>query len=281
MKTILICGPQGNQKALAHKIAKICSLSDIVVCTGYKSRKRSFSLVARVLWQKICSILVGLKFRSVWFGVMNYYESIYPAFPLVPSLICSDVNDRLVIEKVSTIKPELIVVSGTNLLGSQLIDEILKYGQVVNLHTGISPYIKGGPNCTNWCLAIREFGLIGNTVMWLSSGIDSGNLIATERTALTGNESLLDLHIKVMEHAHDLYVRCIGSLAGGKLLPDVSQNDFPVKRLFLSRHWGLYEMISALLNFYLYFHMNSKYLHIPSDIKLVSLNSEVQPLPRS
>jgi methionyl-tRNA formyltransferase len=42
--------------------------------------------------------------------------------------------------------------------------------------------------------------MIGSTVMLLDDGIDSGNIIASARTPLNGRESLLELHIKVIDH---------------------------------------------------------------------------------
>jgi len=37
-----------------------------------------------------------------------------------------------------------------------------------------------------WCLAKNWLHLIGNTVMWIDPGIDSGDLLSTERTPLDG-----------------------------------------------------------------------------------------------
>lgn len=45
--------------------------------------------------------------------------------------------------------------------------------------------------------------------MWIDEGIDTGNIITTEQTPLRGNESLFQIHLKVMDHAHDLYLRSI------------------------------------------------------------------------
>ena len=123
-------------------------------------------------------------------------------------------------------------MSGTNLLRKPLIEEILKYGKIMNLHTGLSPYIKGGPNCTNWCLALRRFGFIGNTIMWLNSGIDSGNIIISDTTTLTGKESLSELHIKVMDHGHEMYINAIERFVEGNNLPNISQEEFSEKGYF-------------------------------------------------
>jgi methionyl-tRNA formyltransferase len=143
----------------------------------------------------------------------------------------------------------LVAVSGTNLVGRKIIAEAASRRGIVNLHTGISPYVKGGPNCTNWCLATRKFDLIGNTVMWLDPGIDTGNIIATERTPLTGDEDLAELHWKVMEHAHDLYRRAIAKIASGEPVASVPQSELGTGPVYYLADWTATQMIKARRNF--------------------------------
>ena len=138
----------------------------------------------------------------------------------------------------------------------------------MNLHTGISPYIKGGPDCTFWCLCLKEFDLIGNTIMWIDSGIDSGNIIATEQTILNGNESLVELKIKTMNHAHDLFLRAIERFYNKIPLKSIKQSNLNPHRLFLSKHWGLKEKIISLFNYYIYFRESNI---VPTQKKLISL----------
>ena len=225
-----------------------------------------------MIWNKLSTALTFFIFRRAWFGMLHYYDFRFKEFPISPNLIVDNINDVKVIALIKEIKPALVVVSGTNLLKDNLINEIHNHGKVINLHTGISPYVKGGPNCTNWCLFLKEFHLIGNTVMWLDKGIDSGNLIATERTPLGGGESLTELHIKVMEHAHCLYVNVIEKFVKDFDLPNISQNNFDVKRLFLSRHWGLYQMVIAIFNFYVYYYEGSRFLNATEYVKLIDVN---------
>jgi folate-dependent phosphoribosylglycinamide formyltransferase PurN len=269
MKIILLCGSQGNQKALAHRIHSAIGLEEIVLWNGTSSRKIHFAKSLTTIWQKICTILTVSFYRRAWFGMLNFYEARFPEFPIEPSLICNDINDNEVLKRIADLKPDLVVVSGTNLLRLPLIETIVRYGRVMNLHTGIAPYNKGGPNCTNWCLYLREFGLIGSTVMWLDSGIDSGNIISTDRTLLNGSESFRELHIKVIDHAHCLYVEAIEKFKNGYGLPSVPQDSFVENRLFLSNQWGLLQMLVGLFNFYLLFRPGSKYLDLPKGVQLV------------
>lgn len=143
----------------------------------------------------------------------------------------------------------------------------------MNLHTGISPYVNGGPNCTNWCLANKKFSYIGNTVMWLNEGIDSGNLILTERTKLLGNESLSALHIKVLEHAHEIYQQCIVRYLSKQSLPNVEQNSIAKGETYYTKNWSAIKSFQAFINFCFYF--NEKSLTANADeIRLVSFNED-------
>jgi len=109
---------------------------------------------------------------------------------------------------------------------------------ILNLHTGVSPYVKGGPNCTNWCIATNQFHLVGNTIMWIDEGIDSGNIITTELTKVDWSKSLLDIHIAVMEHAHLLYVKAIKYLAQGNV-SNIKQSDIGTGKTYYTKDWKL------------------------------------------
>lgn len=201
-------------------------------------------------------MVVNFPFRRAWFSMLKKYSLNYPSFPNDPALVVRDLSDLKLFNWIEEERPDLVLVSGTSLLEETLIDKIKEYGHVMNLHTGISPYIKGGPNCTNWCLSMNRYDLIGNTIMWINPGIDSGDIITTERTPITGDESLLELHLKVMDHAHVLYLRAVDSFVKHKEIKAISQSHLPSHRLFLTKDWGLASKVKALFN--LSFCYNSK-----------------------
>jgi len=243
MKVVLLCNVSGNQRALAHRLAQRFALAAIgVIAIPPPSKPVPFL-------GKLALAAVGLPFRRAWFGMLGHYDRLFPAFPDVPLSRHQGVNSASVVSLIEAERPDLVLVSGTDLLRKPLIDRIMESGRIMNLHTGLSPYIKGGPNCTNWALALGEFDMIGNTIMWLDAGIDSGNIVATERTPLDGRESLLDLHIKVMDHAHDLYVRAVAAAVAGADLPSVPQDRIDKGRLFLTKHWTTARSARALFNF--------------------------------
>tara|TARA_Y100001968_G_C19374851_1_gene727070 strand:- start:681 stop:1520 length:840 start_codon:yes stop_codon:yes gene_type:complete len=276
MKIILLCSSQANQKALAHKIHKKFELDKIIVKIpgGNAGRK----LIYKKFFYKLNSFLASLftlfQFRNAWFNMLNYYLDNYPDFPIEPEAYVTDINQMIVGKIIDNSKPDLVLISGTNLLKEDILNKIIKYGKAMNLHTGISPYIKGGPDCTYWAFYLKEFGLIGNTIMWIDKGIDSGNIITTEQTDIRGNETLLELKIKTMNHGHELYVKAINRFFQGLILPSIPQSTLSPSRLFLAKHWGFKNIIIAVYNFHLYFNPKSTYLN--SSYRFISINESNQ-----
>ena len=276
MKLILLCSSQANQKALAHKIHNNFKLDKIIVKEPKNNARENIDFMNFIYKFKnlLASFLTLCQLRNTWFNMLNYYDDIYPDFPIEPEAYVTDINQIIVREIIDNAKPDLVLISGTNLLKEELIININKYGKAMNLHTGISPYIKGGPDCTYWALYLKEFGLIGNTIMWIDKGIDSGNIITTEQTDIRGNETLLELKIKTMNHGHELYVKAINRFFQGLILPSIPQSTLSPSRLFLAKHWGFKNIIIAVYNFHLYFNPKSTYLN--SSYRFISINESNQ-----
>jgi len=227
------CGANANHRALASKMAAGPGLSALII------EKRPPSKKKRSVAQLVSRAVQKVRFRqleSAWADMIAHYDRAYPAWPNVPTLTVPNINNADAQRFASDHAPELVLVSGTRLVKEKMLALAPAKG-IMNLHTGLSPYVKGGPNCTNWCLATGDFHLIGNTVMWIDLGIDTGALVATECTSLEGIRSLPELHLRVMEHAHDLYVRAAtGALAGTDLL-SVDQAAIAEGTTFYTRQW--------------------------------------------
>lgn len=273
MRAIVLTNPQGNQIALINKLAPHIEIAAVVLSKNIPRRKLSAAARARSLANRIAARFTASEFRDTWTQLLARYSKIYPKIPVEHTIGVDNVNDEPTLAAIDKYSPDLVLVSGTNIVGTRVIDAAHRSGKIMNLHTGISPYVKGGPNCTNWCLAKGWFHLIGNTIMWIDKGIDTGNIIATERTPLDGTETLFDLHWKVMEHAHDLYVRATSRFVAGHSLPDTAQADIADGELFLSSQWNFSAMRSAQRNFAEHFsrYFSDGKLPLSTDIKLFPL----------
>ncbi|MDP7258081.1 MAG: formyltransferase family protein [Acidimicrobiales bacterium] len=245
---LLLTSDACNQWALAHRLTAIGDLVGIVFSenriggsVGVQERHRPLQYLAHVAF--------NWPFRKAWFQLLDSYRHQFQSAPNVPTWHVEEVNDPLTSQVIANLNPEVILVSGTNLLSRQLIVDangLSRYG-TLNLHTGLSPYIRGGPNCTNWCLATRRPWLIGNTVMWINEGIDSGDILATEVTPINGGETLLQLHRRVMDHAHYLTCRAITEVERGRATSKPQKSFSTSGDLYLTRDWSPKHMLRAYL----------------------------------
>jgi methionyl-tRNA formyltransferase len=242
MKIVLWIGNESNQIALANKIHKAFPITGIVM--EAKKGQRSLSIYS--LFEKVVEKSLLRAIGKAWRGMLAFYKKGFPKLPDVPVLKIENINDSEAYEFTKRFSPDLIMVSGTRLIRKNLLSIKVSIG-ILNLHTGLSPYIKGGPNCTNWCIAKKQSHLIGNTVMWIDENVDTGNLMATEFTEFSGKESLLDIHIKVMEHAHDLYLKSLVSISKGKI-NNIPQKDIAKGVTYRNKQWGLNEKFLLLRN---------------------------------
>ncbi|MFK5976788.1 MAG: formyltransferase family protein [Sulfurovum sp.] len=257
------------QNALVYKIIK-----DIEIDTVFKSRniinnltKKSFLYYLK----RLIRIPFEMPFRLAWNRLIKVYHKKYPYISTeVKQYLVNNINDDIVIRYIKERKPELIVVSATTMVKDEIINEAKNINcLILNLHTGVSPYIKGGPNCTNWCLS-NNYYLIGNTIMRLDIGIDSGAIIATECTILNGDESLFELHYKVMEHGFDLYLRVISCYRRDKtLLNATSQDDISQNTtLFYTKDWTITKVIKAYYNYKFFYKKGINSFKLDYNIKL-------------
>jgi folate-dependent phosphoribosylglycinamide formyltransferase PurN len=264
MKIVMLCGADANQKALAHRLHAVAPLGAIALIDIPPSRQ------PRRLSPRLASITIGQPLRHAWRALLKSSDRKYPSFPDAPISAHAGVNANSVMALLRSERPQLVLVSGTDLLRKPLIDTVGEIGgRILNLHAGLSPYMKGGPNCTNWALALQEFDMIGNTIMWLDAGIDSGAIVLTERTPLAGTESLAELHSKVMDHGHDCYCRCLARLRDGLKVPSVPQQEIGRGRLFLTRDWTASRIVATVANFYHFYRPEN--LAQARQVRLVSL----------
>jgi folate-dependent phosphoribosylglycinamide formyltransferase PurN len=244
-KIVVWCGSASNQKALVNKIAAAYKISGIVIDTGLRKRRK------RNWIQLPGKILDRIRFRKVyaaWNSLLKQYDSEFPNWPDIPTLRVEGINDHKAKSFTDEIRPDLILVSGTALIKEPLISIPTSIG-IINLHTGLSPYVKGGPNCTNWCIANNTLHLVGNTIMWLNAGIDTGNIITTEQVDIRNCRNLNEAHRLVMEKAHDLYLRAVNYLyTNNAPLNSIPQDSIANGNLYLTKMWTAKEKAALIRN---------------------------------
>ncbi|HCB62190.1 MAG: hypothetical protein A2W93_10715 [Bacteroidetes bacterium GWF2_43_63] len=267
MKILMIIGNEPNQRALANKIHAEFPLSAIIT----ESRKSKRKITLRKVFEKIIERLFLSSIDKAWFGLHTYYKSKYPDFPDVPNIDVENINKDPAYQFAKKIHPDLIIVSGTRLVKNPMLQLPAGNG-IMNIHTGLSPYIKGGPNCTNWCLATNQPEYIGNTIMWIDQGIDSGKIIASDTVDISGAEDLMDIHIRVMDHAHALCINAIKAINARQNKEGVDQNSIAKGKTYYTKEWGLRQKISLVKNTKRILEKNNPNNFTNSGLEIVTIN---------
>ncbi len=152
------------------------------------------------------------------------------------------VNDSHYVELVRAAKPDVIVVMGTCLIGKDLMSIA---PLMLNIHTGLSPYYRGG--YTNmWPIIENEYGYFGVTVHKMSLGIDSGDIVYTERLSVTEDDTYgtincraidtgITLMVKALKHAEAQTLQATPQWTGGRLYYNHDFNDW-VARTYVKKH---------------------------------------------
>jgi folate-dependent phosphoribosylglycinamide formyltransferase PurN len=125
-----------------------------------------------------------------------------------------EINSPAVAAWLGAARPDLIVVSGTRLLRTPVLNAPSRLG-MINLHTGLSPYYRGGP-CTFWTLYNEEPEYAGATVHHLTAGIDSGDIILSARAELSAEDGVAALDARVIELGHQLVLWALPLLEQGR-----------------------------------------------------------------
>jgi methionyl-tRNA formyltransferase len=218
---LLTCD-QPWQRTLAARLAAAHELALVVLDEHFSQRAR----VARALGllRRPGQLLQKLRYRSAVTEIESRDSRIYrdffeargapPFANSAPDVVpVAEISGAEVAAKVAECRPDVIVVSGTRLIRPPVLELKAPLG-MLNLHTGLSPYYRGGP-CTFWSLFNEEPEYAGVTLHYLSPGIDSGDIILTGRPALEAADGTASLDSKVIDLGHRLLLRALPLLQQG------------------------------------------------------------------
>ena len=176
------------------------------------------------------------------------------------------VNEDYYVNKIKTLRPDIIVVMGTWLLGK----EILSSAKIVlNLHTGLSPYYRGG-NTNLWPIIENDFGYFGVTIHKMSTGIDSGDIVHSGRPEVKLEDNYGTINCKSIILGTEMIIDAINLVIEKKLK---SKKQWIRGRLFLNKKWNNYMAFKYFQNKQNFF-QNCLYKDRFEDIKLIKNGTE-------
>ncbi|MEM7315101.1 MAG: formyl transferase [Planctomycetota bacterium] len=127
-------------------------------------------------------------------------------------------------------RPDAIAVMGTCLIGKRIIESA---PNVINIHTGLSPYYRGG--MTNfWPFVEGDHGHFGVTIHRMSLGIDSGDIVYSQRIDVEQGDHFGTINCRAIQIGAELMADALQRLASGEKLSAVPQ--WVAGKLFHNRH---------------------------------------------
>jgi folate-dependent phosphoribosylglycinamide formyltransferase PurN len=116
----------------------------------------------------------------------------------------SSINSPMVTDFIVRTKPETVVVSGTSLLGTRVLQS-LDGVPIVNIHCGITPRYRGAHGAF-WAVVNEDWDNVGTTVHLIDAGIDTGGILFQERIRIEPNDDPRDLALK--QHLVGIRLAC-------------------------------------------------------------------------
>ena len=162
----------------------------------------------------------------------------FPELPAkLPRQHVHDVNTPEATQFLRDLQPDCLVVYGTNLLREPYFDgRIGDQIPIINLHTGLSPYSRGG-NCNLFCVLHGQLQLVGVTVHHIDRGVDSGDIIYSARPSIAESDTFERLELKSCRLGEDLMIQALRQLCEGQVVRHPQQEH---GRLFLKRTGYVY-----------------------------------------
>jgi methionyl-tRNA formyltransferase len=134
----------------------------------------------------------------------------------LPVLQPAKARDENFISELRKLTPDLIVVAAYGQILPQSILDLPKHG-CLNVHTSLLPKYRGAAPI-QWAIANGETET-GVTIMKMDAGLDTGPIVAQQRTPISPVDDSVTLHEQLAQLGASLLVQIIPDYVAGKILP--------------------------------------------------------------
>ena len=124
-------------------------------------------------------------------------------------------NSKETIDCIKSNDIELLISAGTpRILGSEILRA--PPNGILNCHPGILPHFRGC-TCVEWAIYLDQ--PVGNSVHFMSPGIDEGPVVMTEECPIVLGDSYSDVRVRVYRHGFGLLARAAKYVSTAHLCP--------------------------------------------------------------
>lgn len=134
----------------------------------------------------------------------------------LPVLQPESARDGKFFQELGGLQPELIVVAAYGQILPQTILDLPSHG-CINVHTSLLPRYRGAAPI-QWAI-LNGDAETGVTIMKMDSGMDTGGILAQEKTAIHPDDNAQTLHDRLGRMGAGLLVNTIPDYVAGKLPP--------------------------------------------------------------
>jgi folate-dependent phosphoribosylglycinamide formyltransferase PurN len=152
--------------------------------------------------------------------------------PACAILAVPSVNGMACRAALATLKPDVVLVIGTRIIGSQTLAAIA--APVVNFHSGINPKYRGQAG-GYWALAMGDPRNAGVTVHLVDEGVDTGAVLYQARFEATPKDNFLTYLYIQAGVVRPLAVRAVEDALAGRLKP--IKVDLPSQQFYHPTLW--------------------------------------------
>jgi hypothetical protein len=148
--------------------------------------------------------------------------------PAELTTVVSSVNDPATLDALRRMAPRVVVVVGTRIIASSVIDAIAV--PFINVHAGITPRYRG-VHGAYWAIAEGRPGFAGVTVHLVDPGIDTGDILAQARITLTHADTFATFPLLQIAAGIPLLIDVVEAALAGRIEP-VASLDASASRLW-------------------------------------------------
>jgi len=138
-----------------------------------------------------------------------------------PDFRVDSVNSPEAIELVARLEPSVVVVNGTRIISSRVLDSITC--PIINTHAGITPRYRG-VHGGYWALAEGHPEEVGTTVHLVDSGIDTGRVLARARFDTSPADTIVTYPYLHLAAGLPLLIDSVRGVLDGQQLTPIDDN---------------------------------------------------------
>ena len=236
-QVVLLAGPGDTTDIVANWLDKHISHVTVVTEEPQSRVQLTRRRIKRIGWVRTLGQVIfvaiampvlrirGQRRRNQILSESSLNDTVRP-----PDFHVDSVNSPETIELLAGLEPRVVVVNGTRIISSRVLDSISC--PIINTHAGLTPRYRG-VHGGYWALAEGHPEEVGTTVHLVDSGIDTGQVLARARFDTSPADTIVTYPYLHLAAGLPLLIDSVRTVLDGQQLAPIDDNSPSVEsRLF-------------------------------------------------